>query len=112
VWSLIRTLDNATQEGSSIPIEQVQDQADALVLQIVETLEGDAESELVAAMLRLRRTLEGQRSGEARSAEVAAAQALVVNLVNTFYRERLMLMPTIAEYIERIQAEADTGDEH
>ena len=112
VWSLIRTLDNATQEGSSIPIEQVQDQADALVLQIVETLEGDAESELVAAMLRLRRTLEGQKSGEARSAEVAAAQALVVNLVNTFYRERLMLMPTIAEYIERIQAEAAPGDEH
>ncbi len=112
VWSLIRTLDNATQEGSSIPIEQVQDQADALVMQIVQTLEGEAESELVAAMLRLRRTLEGQQSGEARSAEVAAAQALVVNLVNTFYRERLMLMPTIAEYIERIQADAPSGDSH
>ncbi|MEZ3160359.1 hypothetical protein AB1K54_07380 [Microbacterium sp. BWT-B31] len=110
VWSLIGTLENATKEGSSIPIEDVQDQADALVLQIVDTLEGDAESELVAALLRLRRTLEGQHTGEARSAEVAAAQALVVNLVNTFYRDRLLLMPSIREYIEQIQREG--ADRH
>uniref|UniRef100_S0DGG7 Uncharacterized protein n=1 Tax=termite gut metagenome TaxID=433724 RepID=S0DGG7_9ZZZZ len=109
VWSLIGTLENATVEGSSIPIEDVQDQADALVLQVTKTLDGDAESELVAAMLRLRRTLDSQQSGEARSAEVDAAQALVVNLVNTFYHDRLVLMPTIKDYIDRMQADAGAG---
>ena len=40
------------------------------------------------------------------SAEVDAARALVVNLVNTFYRDRLVLMPTIKDYMDRIQSEA------
>lgn len=109
VWSLIGTLENATAEGSTIPIEDVQDQADALVLQVTRTLDGDVESELVAALLRLRRTLEYQHTGEERSADVDAAQALVVNLVNTFYRERLELMPTIKDYMDRMQSEDDAA---
>ncbi|MGN6502076.1 MAG: hypothetical protein ACTHKX_04115 [Pseudolysinimonas sp.] len=106
VWSLIGTLDNATQDGSSIPIEQVQAQADALVLDVVQALDGDAEAELVKSLLELRQTLETQKSGEQRTTEVEAAKTQVVNLINTFYRDRLVVMPTIKEYIERIQADA------
>lgn len=106
VWSLIGTLDNATQEGSSIPIEDVQAQADALVLDVVQALDGDAEAELVKSLLELRQTLETQKSGEQRTTEVEAAKTQVVNLINTFYRDRLVVMPTIKDYIERIQAEA------
>lgn len=109
VWSLIGTLENATSEGSAIPIEDVQDQADALLLQIIETLDGEAESELVAAVLRLRRSL--FEEGEQRAADIDAAQALVVNLVNTFYYDRLVLMPTIKDYMERMQAE-DAASAH
>jgi hypothetical protein len=105
VWSLIGTLENATQEGSSIPIEEVQKQADALVLDVVQALEGDAEAELVKSLLQLRQTLEHQESGEARTTEVEAARTQVVNLINTFYRERLIAMPSIKEYIEKMQAE-------
>ena len=47
VWSLISTLENATKPGSSIPIADVQAQADALVLEVVKALDGDAEAELV-----------------------------------------------------------------
>ena len=100
VWSLIGTLDNATQEGSSIPIEEVQAQADALVLDVVQALDGDAEAELVKSLLELRQTLETQKTGEARTAEVEAAKAQVVNLINTFYRDRLVVMPTIKDYID------------
>ncbi len=89
VWSLISTLENATKPGSSIPIDDVQAQADALVLEVVQALDGDAEAELVESLLQLRQTLESQNSGEARSAEVDAAQTQVVNLINTFYRDRL-----------------------
>jgi hypothetical protein len=105
VWSLIGTLENATQEGSSIPIEEVQAQADALVLDVVEALDGDAEAELVKSLLQLRQTLETQKTGEARSTETEAARAQVVNLINTFYRDRLVVMPTIKEYIDKMQAE-------
>lgn len=105
VWSLVGTLDNATQEGSSIPIDDVRAQADALILQVVQALDGDAETELVGSLLRLQRTLESQPSGAARSAEVEAARAQVVNLVNTFFHDRLVLLPSIEQYMARLQSE-------
>jgi hypothetical protein len=105
VWSLIVTLDNATQPGSSIPIEDVRAQSDALVLQVVTSLEGTQETEIVAALQHLNRTLESQATGEERTAEVDGAQAQVVNLVNTFFHDKLTAMPTIKDYIDLMQAE-------
>jgi len=106
VWSLIVTLENATEPGSAIPIEAVQAQADALIVEVVNALEGDQESAIVTALLQLRQTLSGQASGEQRTAEVEGAQAQVVNLINTFYRDKLVAMPAIKDYIDKIQAEA------
>lgn len=103
VWSLISTLDNATQAGTSIPIEAVRDQADALMIQVIQMLDGDEETEIVSALLSLRRTLEDQEAGERRTAEVDAAQARVINLVNTFFRDKLEGVPTIREYIRAMQ---------
>src|SRR5690606_5897381 len=74
VWSLISTLDNATQPGSAISMDDVRAQADALVLDVVRELEGPEEGEIVEALLRLRTTLESQETGEARTAQVEAAQ--------------------------------------
>jgi hypothetical protein len=107
VWSLISTLDNATQPGSSIPIAAVQAQADSLVVDVIAALEGDEETEIVKAILQLRQSLENQSTGEERVAEVEAAQTRVINVVNTFYREKLDGMPTIHEYITGIQEAAD-----
>lgn len=103
VWSLISTLDNATKPGSSIPIADVQSQADSLVLDVIKALEGDEETEVVKALLQLRQSLENQDAGEERIAEVTAAQARVINVVNTFFHDKLMGMPTINAYIAEIQ---------
>ena len=103
VWSLIVTLDNATQPGSGIPIEDVRAQADALILEVVKALDGEEENEIVQALQQLNRTLESQATGEERSAEVDGAQAQVVNLVNTFFRDKLTAMPSIKEYIDTMQ---------
>jgi hypothetical protein len=108
VWSLIVTLENATEPGTAIPIEAVRSQADALVLEVVEALDGDAEAEIVRALLNLRHTLESQQSGEKRNADVEAAQTQVVNLINTFYRDKLIAVPSIKRYIDTIQAEPAT----
>ena len=107
VWSLIVTLENATEPGSAIPIEAVQSQADELVISVTTALEGDEEVEIVKALLSLRETLGGQRTGEERTSQVDAAQTRVVNLINTFYRERLESMPTIKDYMLAMQADAD-----
>ncbi len=104
VWSLIVTLENATQPGSAIPIEAVRAQADALILDVVGALDGAEESAIVKALIELRQNLESQQTGEARTAEVEGAQAQVVNLVNTFYREKLVAMPTIKDYIDKMQS--------
>lgn len=103
-WSLIGALENATQPGSSIPLESIEDQTDSLIMQVVDTLEGEDEHEIVVALLKLRRVLSKHDDGEARLAEVEAAQQRVVNLVNTFFREKLMELPSIRTYIEGIQA--------
>jgi hypothetical protein len=103
VHALIMTLHNATEPGSAIPIDTVRDQADALIIQVVDVLEGDEEKEIVKALLALRNSLENQEAGEAKTAAVEGAQAKVENLINTFFRDRLMEMPTIREYIDEIQ---------
>jgi len=102
VWSLIRTMDEAAQPGSSIPIENILAQADALILNVVQVLEGPQESELVRSLLRLRDSLTRQASEQAPENEVEAARAQVINLVNNFFHDRLVALPTIKEYIDTV----------
>lgn len=104
VWSLIVTLDNATQPGTAIRIEDVRRQADALILEVVKVLDGAEEAEIVEALQVLSRTLESQPPGEERTAQVAGAQARVVNLVNTFFRDKLEAVPSIRDYIHSMQS--------
>ena len=59
------------------------------------------------ALIELRQTLEGQNTGEERTKDVEAAQALVVNQINTFFHDRLVDRPTIKEYIDQMQVETD-----
>lgn len=99
VWSLLRTLDEACQPDSGIEMESVIAQADSLVLSVVQALEGEQESEIVKSLLHLRGTLVRQESGEGRGAEVEGARAQVINIINTFFHERLNSLPTIKEYM-------------
>jgi len=103
VGALIITLDNATQPGSAIPVAAVKAQAEALVDDVKAALDGDQETEIVKALQQLSLTLEQQPDGAERIAEVDAAETYVVNLVNTFYRDRLVAMPSIKQYIDDIQ---------
>jgi len=63
VWSLIRTIDDCCQPGSSITKEQMLAQLDNLILAVIKALEGDQEAEIVRLLLRLRDTLSRQESG-------------------------------------------------
>jgi hypothetical protein len=117
VWSLITTLENAAQPGSTIPVETVRAQTDELVLTVVKALDGVQETELVAALLRLRTALEETSDGgpdaEASAVDIEAAKTQVINLINNFFRDRLTAMPSIKAYIDSfLLAQSSEGGGH
>jgi hypothetical protein len=100
VHSLIRTIDDASKEGSSISRGHVLTQADELILDVIEVLEGEQETEIVRRLLRLRDALSRQEEGEDLNAEAEAARAEVINIVNNFFFEKLTAMPRIKTYLD------------
>ncbi len=99
VWALIRTMEECCRPGSSIKTEQVQTQADSLILEVVQSLEGDEESIVVQHLLKLRSALEEQNQGEALTRTGAAARDEVINIVNNFFYEKLTTIPEIKSYM-------------
>jgi len=65
----------------------------------VSVLEGAAENEIVKQLLILRDMISKEHTGEALSAETEAARQRVINVVNSFFRERMMALPEIERYI-------------
>jgi hypothetical protein len=60
--------------------------------------------EIVRLLLQLRDTL--QREGQAglRSEAVEAARERVINLVNNFFHDKLVGLPSIAAYLQEMEA--------
>ncbi|MCC6376308.1 MAG: hypothetical protein IT191_04755 [Microbacteriaceae bacterium] len=107
VWSLISTLERATLPNSPIPFSEVRSQADALILDVIQALDGDEEAEIVRSLLGLKEALERQDQAE-KQVEVEAARTRIINVVNTFFRDKLDGMPTIKSYMAKIQEEIVT----
>jgi len=102
VHALIRTVEEASEPGSAISTATVVGQLDDLILDVVRTLEGTEEEEIVSELLALRDGITGGSEPDLRSARVEAARQRVINLVNTFFRDRLVAMPQIAEYLDDV----------
>ena len=100
VWSLIRTIDDSFMPGSAISLDHVLAQADALIVSVIEALEGDQEIEIVRHLLKLRDSLTRQESTEQLSAEAEAAREHVINIVNNFFYKNLTSIPTIKDYMD------------
>jgi hypothetical protein len=106
VWSLIRTIDDWHEPGSSIPLESVLAQADQLIFAVIRALEGDAEAEIVRHLLTLRDILVREGTGEQLTIEAEAARQQVINIVNNFFYERLTAVPEIKQYMDELTNEA------
>jgi len=105
IGALVRTVEESFQPGSNINLETISDQTDELIMNVIETLEGVREKEIVRQLLRMRDLLdEDARSGQL-SESVAAAQAEIVNLVNNFFYEKLTAVPTIRDFIDDLAKE-------
>lgn len=106
VWSLFRTMEECCSPGSDIPIESVREQADRLIMSVVQTMEGGEETAVVKHLLRLRDALDTQEGGQSMHASVEVARAEVINIVNNFFYDKLTAVPSIQVYIADFQAEA------
>ena len=102
VWSLIRTIDDCSVEGTSITVEQLLDHMDQLIVNVVDVLEGGEEAEVVRLLLRLRDILSREETGHAFSPQAEAARAELINIVNNFFYEKLIAIPVIQGYMNEM----------
>ncbi|CAN5779603.1 hypothetical protein BH24CHL6_BH24CHL6_09890 [soil metagenome] len=109
VAALIRTLDEAAAEGSPFDPEILVSQADQLIMSAISALEGPQEAIVVSHLLRLRDQLSGRLEGE-RDQEVAGVRQATMAAVNEYFHERLLAVPAISEYIERLNGAGTTAE--
>ncbi len=105
VWSLVRTIDDAVDPDEVTTMREAVMQADTLITEVASVLDGAEETEIVRTLVRLREQLESNDLGAGLSSDAEAARAELKNLVNNFFHERLVGIPTINEYIGRLQSQ-------
>lgn len=103
VWSLIRTIDDASAPGTSITRAQLVESTDHLILEVIKALEGEEETEIVSHLLKLRDALANPVGKSILTNEAEVARSMVINLVNNFFYDRLTALPTIKEYMDDFQ---------
>ena len=106
IASLLRTVDEASLPGSDISPETIAEQLDTLIIEVVDVLEGEREKEIVKRLLRLRSLLTDKTAVKQREDEVTTAQDEVMEVVNNFFYERLIVVPSIKEYLDSLRASA------
>ncbi|MDL2335750.1 MAG: hypothetical protein QFC55_06950, partial [Chloroflexota bacterium] len=104
VAALIRTLDEAAEDGSPFDREIMVEQTDKLIMSAISALDGPAEAEVVAQLLRFRDELSG-RSKSDRSVEVKALHAETMDTVNDYFKRRLYAVAEIGAYLDQVAAE-------
>jgi hypothetical protein len=105
VWSLLDTIDDAAQSESSIDRETLVRQTDSLIRDVLDTTEGPQETEVVMALIKLRDDITGRVDlGEEWAPLIADSRATVEGLVNDFFKEKLLGIPDVREFLDSIEA--------
>lgn len=102
VWSLLRTLDDAMSASEPATLGDAEAHANLLIAEVTAALDGPEETEIVGAIVALRDRLAEAAPSAELTAGLEAARATVINLVNSFFHDRLVGLPTIAAYVEQV----------
>jgi hypothetical protein len=104
VWSLLDTLDDAAQPDSTIDQETLVQQTDKLMRDVMETCEGPEESEIVMALIRLRDDITDRvdLGEEGWEALIEDSRARVEELVNEFFKAKLLGIPEVPEFLDSL----------
>jgi hypothetical protein len=108
VAALIRTLDDAASEGSPFDPEVLISQTDKLIISAIQALDGPEEAKVVSQLLRFRDEVSGRKAGN-RSKDVEALRSETMDTVNDYFHRRLVALPAVAEYLDKVAA---TGGTH
>ena len=107
VWSLLRTLDDAMSTSEPTTLGDAEAHADLLIKEVTASLDGPEEAAIVEAIVNLRARLGEAGPSAELSAGIEAARATVINLVNSFFHDRLVGLPAIAAYVEEVEQTDD-----
>jgi len=103
VWSLLDTMDDAGQPGSTIDRETLVQQTDELIKNVIETCEGPLETEIVMALIRLRDDITGRVDlGADWDTLIADSRAKTEKLVNEFFKVKLLGIPEVQEFLDSL----------
>jgi hypothetical protein len=100
LYALVRTIEEASGPNSEVDVATVIGQADRAILEVVHTLEGVEEEELVSQLLEVRDgiTAEGGVDG----AVVEEARDRLLNLVNNFFYDKMTSLPELRDYMTSV----------
>jgi hypothetical protein len=101
IAALLRTLDDAAEEGSPFSSEVLVSQVDQLIMAAIGALSGPSEQMVVAHLLRLRDELSGRTTND-RKGDIGPLRDETMSIVNAYFREKLLALPAIAEYVEQL----------
>ena len=105
VWALLDTVDRASQPDSSLDHEALVQQTDALIRDVVTTCEGPMEVDIVMALMRLRDDITGRvELGEDWGPLVVDSRAKVEQMVNEFFKAKLLGIPEVGEFLDSLEA--------
>jgi hypothetical protein len=102
VHALLRTVEEAARPGSPFTPATVDAQLDRVIIDVIRTLEGAEEEEIVSQLLALKSALASEDRVEEREVRVEAARTRIIALVNTFFTEKLQAHPQVRGYLEEI----------
>jgi hypothetical protein len=104
VWSLLDTMDDAGKPDSTIDRETLVQQTDELIKNVIETCEGPLETEIVMTLIRLRDDITGRLElGDSWSELIADSRTKVEQLVNEFFKEKLLMVPEVQEFLDSLE---------
>jgi len=108
VWSLLDTIDDAGRPDSTLDREAVVQQTDALIRDVVECCEGPLETEIVMALIRLRDGITGRvELGESWDTLIADSRTKVEQLVNEFFKVKLLGIPEVREFLDSLGGQVE-----
>ena len=103
VAALVRTLEEASEGVTPFDREMMVAQTDQLIMSAIQALEGPEEGEVVSKLLGLRDRVSGRRPLDTEE-EVERLIEEAMGTVNEYFHKRLVALPEIAEYLDKIAA--------
>ncbi len=104
VWALLRTLDDALSASEPTTLGDARAHADTLVAAVMSALDGPEEAEIVSSIVELRAHLDDAEADAIVSPGLEAARGRVINLVNSFFHDRLVGIPQIKSYLDGLSS--------